>query len=58
VAVRSRGELNTGVTAIQLVFDNGLESPLFDSDNANADDLREYELNKSVIRTATCRVHE
>ena len=30
-AIRARGEPNSYMTAIQLVFQNGIESPLFES---------------------------
>ena len=50
VEIRTKGEVNTGLTGIQLIFENGLSSPDFDSENAGAEEYKSNQLapNKHV----------
>ena len=58
-AIRTLGVLGSGPSAIQLIFDNNIESPLIDSKNSGAsEDVSTVELQRkavSKIVARTCR---
>ena len=41
--------MDTGLTGIQLVFEDGLKSPLIDAENVNSTDLVSYPLENDTI---------
>ena len=47
--IRVKGVVDYDLTAIQLVFQNGIESPLFDSNNANATELQTYKAPNNQV---------
>ena len=58
-AIKTMGVHGSGPSAIQLIYENGIESPMFDSKNTGAgSDVTTVELKKKVIRriiARTCR---
>ena len=57
--IRTCGESDSGLTTIQLIFEDGLESELIDCENANAEEMMTFEINQyKVPNQIMMRVYE
>ena len=51
--IRAKGLVNSAMTAIQLVFEGGVESPLFDGKQSNATAIKSYPIPDKRIMKIT-----